>query len=81
LFQKKNHQSQDELNNNKIYISQDICALDLFVHLLLSINKKFFQPEDNIIINLINSTMDDGVHNYKTLSEISINLFNFESLY
>jgi hypothetical protein len=48
------------------------------MHLLLCINKKFMLPEDNIISNLINSNMDDGVHNYKTLSETLINLFNFE---
>ncbi len=52
--------------------------IEVFVHLLLAINKKFLMPEENLIVNFINMNQDT-IANRKFLSEAIINLFNFEN--
>lgn len=51
--------------------------MEYFIHLLLSINKKFLMPEDNVILDFINSDTDT-ISNRRFLSETIVNLFNLE---
>ncbi len=79
LFVKLNKNFEDYAPKNPTEISrselQNPTLLDLFIHLVLALNNKFQLPEENLVINTINSSQEDR----KYLSEIVINLINFES--
>lgn len=67
----------DYLENNKI--EMDVYLIELFVYILLSLNKKFIQPEDNLLMDCILIVIDEGLQkDYKVLSEKILNLFNLE---
>lgn len=53
---------------------------DLFVNLILAINKKFLMPEDNSLAHYLVSTQEK-INNHKFLSETILNLFNAERKY
>jgi len=55
--------------------NENLAVIDLFVYLILAINKKFQLPEENLLIQTINSNEE----NRKYFSEIIINLINSES--
>ena len=55
-----------------------LTMIQIFIHLLLTINKKFMMPEENLLVNFIN-TNAETISNRKFLSEAVINLFNFET--
>ncbi len=57
--------------------SQKITMVGMFINLLLSINKKFMLPGENLILGFINNP--DTISNRKFLSESIVNLFNFDS--
>lgn len=56
----------------------EICLIDLFVHLLLSLNLRYVLPEENILMGFIIGQVDEPLKDYKILSEKLLNLFNFE---
>ncbi len=59
-------------------LDSKLTIIEMFVHLLLAINKKFLLPEENLVVSFIN-TNQDTIANRKFLSEAVINLFNFET--
>jgi hypothetical protein len=56
---------------------QNCCLVDLLIHFVLNINKKYMLPSENLVSICINSSQESM---FKVLSEIVINLFNFESM-
>jgi hypothetical protein len=67
--------------------TEKLCVADRCIHFLLSLNKKFDMPENNLILKSIFSLNAEDttgeaitVNNYKYLSESVLNLLNFESL-
>ena len=56
---------------------QNCCLVDLLIHFVLNINKKYMLPSENLVSICINSSQETM---FKVLSEIVINLFNFESM-
>ncbi len=69
----------ESLNGRNEATNSKKTLIDLFVYLIIAINKKFTLPEENLLVNLINSNQEI-VSNRKCLSESVINLFNFESI-
>ncbi len=69
---------------------ENSCVADRFIHFLLSLNKKFNMPDENLILkNIFSSNQSDDANstditsfdNYKYLSEVLLNLVNFEGIY
>ena len=56
---------------------ENCCLVDYLIHFVLNLNKKFMQPEDNLVSKWINSNYHTTM--FKYLSEITLNLFNLES--
>ena len=63
-----------KLNQFEDAKKSDFTVLDLFIHFILALNQKFQLIEENLIIQFINSNEE----NRKYLSEMIINLINFE---
>ena len=77
--EEKISRSEESLKGRNDATSSKKTLIDMFVYLIISINKKFTLPEENLLVNLINSNQEI-VSNRKCLSESVINLFNFESI-
>lgn len=75
----KSIESDDNIMFEKVDNSSstnNVFLVDLFIHFILALNKKFVLPKDNLVINEILSQKDQS---YKTLSENLIKLLNLES--
>lgn len=56
--------------------NQNTTMVEMFIRLLLAINKKFMLPGENLILEFINNP--DTISNRKFLSESIVNLFNID---
>lgn len=78
-FMLKSIESDDNIMFEKVDNSSstnNVFLVDLFIHFILALNKKFILPKDNLVVNEILSQKDQS---YKTLSENLIKLLNLES--
>lgn len=63
-------QHHNSSNNNNVFL------VDMFIHFLLALNKKFNLPQDNLVLSEILSKKDTS---HKMLSEYLIKVLNLES--
>lgn len=65
-------------NKDNFDKNQKQTILEMFIHLLLAVNKKFMLPGENLILEFINSD-SETISNRKFLSEAIVNLFNLDT--
>lgn len=78
LFEKIDHRekSQHDVDLTVGRVESNIYLIDMFIHFLISLNKKFILPKDNLVLNEILLNKDAS---HKTLSEYLIKILNLES--
>ena len=64
------------LNDQLDHQTSNVFLVDVFIHFLLALNKKFNLPKDNLVLNEILLNMNAS---HKTLSEYLIKILNLES--
>lgn len=78
LFEKIDHRekSQHDVDLTGGRVESNVYLVDMFIHFLISLNKKFILPKDNLVLNEILLKKDAS---HKTLSEYLIKILNLES--